>query len=168
MSRPMNIDQVLGDHKQWLNGDVGSKADLREADLREADLREADLRWADLRKADLRWANLRGADLRGADLRKADLRWANLRGADLRGADLRKANLDFAAWPLWRGTFDVIADDRLVCQLAGHIARLNVEHCSDTVRVWVAAIPPEIANDICKRHDVEPVSAALDEDADDE
>jgi hypothetical protein len=163
MSKPINIKKVLGDHKQWLNDGGGSKANLRGAGLREADLRDADLSWADLRKADLRDADLFDAGLRMADLRKADLRGANLSKANLRGADL-----DFAAWPLWCGTFDVIADDRLVCQLAGHIARLNVEHCSDTVRAWVAAIPPEIANDICKRHDVEPVGAALDEEADDE
>ena len=68
---------------------------------------------------DLRDADLRGADLRGADLAVADLRDANLRGADLRGA-----NIDFASWPLWCGSKDVVTDDRQKIQLLAHVAVL--------------------------------------------
>ena len=88
-----NLEKILEEHKKWLNGEGGIRADLRGADLRRADLSRADLRGADLRRADLSRADLRGADLIGADLRRADLRGADLIGADLRRADLRGANL---------------------------------------------------------------------------
>jgi uncharacterized protein YjbI with pentapeptide repeats len=94
---------ILEQHKLWVEGKGGERANLRDADLRYADLSGANLRNADLivadlsgaylRDADLRGADLRGADLRGADLRGAYLRGAYLRGAYLRGADLRDADL---------------------------------------------------------------------------
>ena len=88
-----NLKKILADHKKWLNGDGGIRADLRGADLRGADLSGAYLRGAYLRGADLRRAYLRGADLSGADLRGADLSGADLTRADLTEADLRGANL---------------------------------------------------------------------------
>ena len=119
-------------------------AGLVGADLRDANLRGANLRGADLVDADLRGANLRGADLTGANLVDANLRGANLRGtnlrgadlvdANLRGADLTGANLDFAAWPLHCGSCGVKAGDRLVAQLAFHLARLDASECSGGVR----------------------------------
>ena len=57
----MNKDElksILGQHKLWLDGDGGKRADLQGADLQGADLQHADLQRADLQ----------GADLRGADL----------------------------------------------------------------------------------------------------
>ena len=54
--------KLLEDHRKWLEGATGMRADLRGADLRGANLRGADLRGADLRGADLWGANLRGAD----------------------------------------------------------------------------------------------------------
>ena len=60
------LNQILNEHKLWLNSNSGKRADLRGADLRGADLQGADLRGADLRGADLQRAYLRGADLRGA------------------------------------------------------------------------------------------------------
>ena len=94
----MDLKKILDEHLLWLNGEGGSRADLRGADLRCADLRcanlsNADLFGANLRNADLRCANLRNADLFGANLRGANLSDANLRNADLRGADLRRADL---------------------------------------------------------------------------
>ena len=104
----MDLKKILDEHLLWLNGEGGSRADLRDANLSDADLRCANLRNADLRganlsganlrdanlsDADLRCANLSDADLRCANLRDADLRCANLRNADLRGADLFGANL---------------------------------------------------------------------------
>jgi len=142
------IAKIMELHRRWLTDEPGSiRADLQNADLRWADLRNANLIGADLSNADLRWADLRGADLRGADLigadlsnadlrradlRRADLSNANLIGADLRGADLIGANLiganlDFAAWPLWCGTRDVIVDMKLVRQLLAHIAVLECD-----------------------------------------
>jgi uncharacterized protein YjbI with pentapeptide repeats len=97
------LDQILAEHKKYLAGDGGSRANLREADLRGADLiranliranlREADLRGADLIRANLIRANLREANLRGANLIRADLSDADLSDADLSDADLRGADL---------------------------------------------------------------------------
>ena len=89
----MDLKKILDEHLLWLNGEGGSRADLRGANLFGADLRGANLRDADLRGADLSCANLRGANLFGANLSDANLFGANLSDADLRGADLSCANL---------------------------------------------------------------------------
>lgn len=43
-----NLKKILANHKKWLNGDAGIRADLSRADLREADLRGANLIGANL------------------------------------------------------------------------------------------------------------------------
>ena len=63
MSEKQKITQkklqgILDNHKSWLMGDEGKRADLQGADLQDADLQGAHLQGA----------NLRGADLYGADL----------------------------------------------------------------------------------------------------
>ena len=141
------LNRILEEHKLWLNGEGGAKAnlrytnlsgadlcdtDLRYVDLSYTNLRGADLRGADLRGVDLNYADLRGADLRGADLRYVDLSYTNLRGADLRGVDLRGvdlrgADLDFSVFPLWCGSFDIKVDERLPIQLLYHIAKMNIK-----------------------------------------
>ena len=65
-------------------------------------------------------ANLTGADLRGANLRGANLTGANLTYADLRGADLTDANLDFSCLPLWCGSLLANMDDKQAIQLLYH------------------------------------------------
>ena len=89
----MDLKKILDEHLLWLNGEGGSRADLRGANLFGANLSDADLRGANLSDADLPGADLRGANLSDADLPGADLSCANLRGADLSGADLSGANL---------------------------------------------------------------------------
>ena len=117
----MDLVETLRLHLMWLNDDEGGeRADLREANLEGADLTGAKLRWANLGGADLEGANLGGANLTGANLGGADLTGANLEGANLRGADL-----DYAAWPLWCGSFDAKADRRLAAQLAYHFCRID-------------------------------------------
>ena len=106
----MDIQKILDDHKLWLAGKGGKRADLRGVDLQRADLQGADLR---------------GAKLQGANLQQADLRWANLRQvdlqqADLRGADLQRANLDCSCWPLRGGSIGVKLDDQQRAQLLYH------------------------------------------------
>ena len=64
---------ILADHRAWLAGQKGTRADLRGADLRGADLTGADLTCADLTDADLRSAVLTGAVLTRAVLTDADL-----------------------------------------------------------------------------------------------
>ena len=83
------LQKILDQHKQWLAGNGGETADLRDASLLQADLDSANLTSADLHGADLRYANLRGANLSGADLRNA-----NLSGADLSGAILTDIEYD--------------------------------------------------------------------------
>jgi hypothetical protein len=90
------LNKILNEHKQWLYGTCGKRADLQGADLQGADLRGANLQGADLWGADLQGADLQGADLRGANLQGADLRGANLQGAYLRGANLQRADLQGA------------------------------------------------------------------------
>ena len=82
------LTYILEQHKLWLAGSGGLRADLRYADLSCADLSCADLRYADLSNADLSDADLSNADLRCAYLRNAYLRNADLRNANLRCADL--------------------------------------------------------------------------------
>ena len=79
----MDLKKILDEHLLWLNGEGGSRADLRGANLFGANLSDADLRGANLSDADLRGANLSCANLRGADLSGADLSCANLRGASM-------------------------------------------------------------------------------------
>lgn len=141
------LNKILADHKVWLRGDGGKRANLRGANLScanlwganlsranlwGADLWGADLRCADLSRANLWGANLWGVDLRGANLRDANLRDANLWGADLRGADLRDvylwgANLDFSCLPLWCGSKGVIVDKRIAAQIAAHFCALTCD-----------------------------------------
>lgn len=87
----MDLKKILDEHLLWLNGEGGSRADLRDADLRDAYLRDANLRDADLRDADLHGANLRCANLSNADLRDADLS----------DADLCEASIDQMMWNIY-------------------------------------------------------------------
>ena len=89
----MDLKKILDEHLLWLNGEGGSRADLRGANLFGANLSDADLRCANLSDADLPGADLSCANLRGADLSGADLSCANLRGANLFGANLSDADL---------------------------------------------------------------------------
>ncbi len=66
------LQEILLNHKRWLEGDSGALANLEGANLQDA--------------------NLQGAYLRGANLEGANLQDANLRGANLRGANLQDAN----------------------------------------------------------------------------
>ena len=59
---PQELKEVLDQHKLWLKGKGGRRADLSGADLSGADLCRT---------------NLRGADLSGADLRRAHL-WSTI------------------------------------------------------------------------------------------
>ena len=87
----MDLKQILEDHKLWLEGKGGKRANLNGTDLSMADLRVANLYRANLRRADLRGANLSEANLCRANLFEADLSGADLYEANLSGADLRGA-----------------------------------------------------------------------------
>jgi hypothetical protein len=97
------LDEILKNHKLWLNNEGGACADLSGVDLSNANLsgiglsnanlRFVNLSGADLNGADLYEANLSNTNLRNADLSGVNLYGANSRGVDLRGANLTKANL---------------------------------------------------------------------------
>jgi hypothetical protein len=87
------LNKILEEHKLWLNGKGGTRADLQGANLLGANLEGTDLRGADLEDADLQWANFKNANLKGADLRYAILKSTNLQYADLKGANLQYADL---------------------------------------------------------------------------
>ena len=59
----MDLKEILDEHLLWLNGEGGSRADLRGANLSSADLSRADLSCADLRGANLSDADLSGASI---------------------------------------------------------------------------------------------------------
>ena len=90
------LNKILREHKKWLDGKGGEKADLHGRDLHGVCLSGARLHEADLSGADLSGAELNGADLHGADLKWADLNGVNLHGADLSGAILVDADLSWA------------------------------------------------------------------------
>jgi len=92
------LKEILDQHKLWIDGKGGQRANLRSANLEGADLGGAKLTDADLTGADLTGANLQSASLIRANLRGADLRGADLRGANLRGANLTNAILPDISW----------------------------------------------------------------------
>ena len=91
----MDLKKILDEHLLWLNGEGGSRANLRGADLSFANLRGANLFGADLSFADLRRADLSGANLSGADLS-----FANLSCANLSNANLSCASMDQMIWDI--------------------------------------------------------------------
>ena len=142
--------QILQRHAKWLEsgGIDGESANLCSANLCSADLCGANLCGANLCSANLRGANLCGADLCGANLCSANLCGADLRSANLCGANLCGANLDFSCWPLWCGSKNVKADDRLIAQLIFHVTRLDISCCSGGVREAVEHIRAMAVSDL--------------------
>jgi uncharacterized protein YjbI with pentapeptide repeats len=91
------LKEILEQHKLWLDGKGGSRANLYGADLSFANLKDANLYGADLTganlyRAKLTGANLSGADLSGANLEDAILNIANLRDANLEDVSFINAN----------------------------------------------------------------------------
>ena len=93
------LNQVLEQHRLWLNGKGGKCADLRYANLTDANLYGANLTRANLTGANLSGANLTYVNLGYANLIGTNLEGANLEGAELRGAYLRHAKLSHAILP---------------------------------------------------------------------
>jgi hypothetical protein len=123
------LDNILSEHKTWVGGEGGERANLQGADLHWADLHGANLRWANLHGADLHGADLRWANLQGADLHGANLHGANLHGANLQETNLRWANLDYSCLPLWCGSKGMLVDKKIASQIAAHFCALT---CDDT------------------------------------
>lgn len=113
---PEQLEAVLEDHKLWLAGKGGRKADLRNAILSGLVLRNLNLRGADLRginlsgstivDSDLSGSAISYAKLRGSTIIDSDLRWVDLSGSDLSESDLSGSDLSEATlyWTNLRGT----------------------------------------------------------------
>lgn len=115
---------IFEEHRKWLSGEGGKRADLREHELchkrlRAINLQKADLRGINFNGAYMKFANLRFADLRGAKLNKAYL-WH----ADLRGSDLRGAKLDFSCEQIYGGSKGSIIDLEIASELAARFCSL--------------------------------------------
>ena len=133
------IEDMLNSHAKWLNNEYdGQRANMRHANMQGADIRGVDMQDADMRRANMQGANFGGANMQGANMRCADMQGANMRGADMRGADI-----DYACWPLWCGSFDVIVDARIAAQLAYHFCRLV---CDDPMYIAARNAIVEFAN----------------------
>ena len=65
------LAEILENHKKWLNGEGGERADLSYSDLRGSNLRGSNLSGSNLSYSDLSGSNLRGSNLRGSDLSQA-------------------------------------------------------------------------------------------------
>ena len=96
------LNEILSQHKLWVETRFTSDAKGQRADLQ-------------------------GADLQGANLRETDLRGANLRETDLRGANLRGADFDFSCLPLWCGSLSAHFDDRQLKQIAYHLVKAGLQ-----------------------------------------
>ena len=82
------LAEILDNHKKWINGEGGERADLSGSDLR-----YSNLSGSDLSGSDLRYSNLSGSNLSGSDLSYSDLRGSNLSGSNLSYSDLSGSNL---------------------------------------------------------------------------
>jgi hypothetical protein len=97
------LNLILEQHKFWIDGRGGKRANLEGANLRGANLYGANLYRANLQGANLEGAHLRdayfyhanltGVDLTGANLTYTDMEEAILYGANLTHANLTGANL---------------------------------------------------------------------------
>ena len=87
------LKEILDQHRLWIDGKGGCRANLMGANLEDADLTGANLWGANLTDANLTGANLTDANLTGANLTDANLRGANLTGANLSRANLYLANI---------------------------------------------------------------------------
>ena len=85
---PEELQEILEQHKLWLETRFDDEVKGKRADLSATNLYNANLENANLYNANLRYANLRYANLENANLENANLRYANLRYANLENANL--------------------------------------------------------------------------------
>ena len=82
------LAEILENHKKWLNGEGGERADLSGSDLS--------------------YSNLSGSDLSGSNLSGSDLRYSNLSGSNLSGSDLSVSNLSGSDLSQAKGLLDTV------------------------------------------------------------
>ena len=91
------LNKILKEHKLWLKGEGGKRADLENTNLKDIYLKNTNLEDANLSYANLEDANLRCANLKNSDLRYANLSYANLKGSYLEGV---KTNINTIGYNL--------------------------------------------------------------------
>ena len=96
------IAAVLAEHKAWLEGNGGKRANLDGANLAGANLAGANLARAYLARANLARANLDGANLDGANLDGAYLVGAKINDKTAIGILRRATRSDGYEFFLWR------------------------------------------------------------------
>ena len=96
------LNKILKEHKLWLKGEGGKRADLENTNLKDVYLKNANLQYANLKDANLEMFNLRGSNLRYANLKNADLQHANLSYTNLKGSYLEgvKTNMSTIGYNL--------------------------------------------------------------------
>lgn len=92
----MELREILEQHRLWLDGEGGKRADLRGADLTHVDLSNVDLTYADLSYTDLSYANLSHANMRYARMCYANLSFSDMAYVSLHHANMYGVNLDGA------------------------------------------------------------------------
>jgi len=103
------LKNILKEHKKWLEGRGGKRANFAMAELYGINFKEANLRGAAFFRANLSAADLSGANLQEANLRGANLKAANLKRANLQGANFRESKLwwtNFERADLTRAKFE--------------------------------------------------------------
>ncbi len=90
------LEEMLYNHKLWLNCRGGKKINLSYTDLSNINLSDTDLRYVDLSNVDLSGADLRYVDLSNSNLSNVDLSGTNLSNANLICTNLSNADLSFA------------------------------------------------------------------------
>jgi uncharacterized protein YjbI with pentapeptide repeats len=145
------VNDVVRKHGLWLEEKEGGKrAIFVEKSLKRLDFRGANLASAHFYKSDLTGANFCASELSWAtfylsnfqhvnfsysdlsftvfeetDLFGVNLKCANLHKAYLKGINLNEAILDYSDLPLWRGSLNVIVDEKIAAQIAYHFCSLN-------------------------------------------
>ena len=102
------LAEILENHKKWLNGEGGERADLSYSDLSGSNLSGSDLSGSDLSGSNLRYSNLSGSNLSGSNLSGSDLSGSDLSGSNLRGSDLSGSNLRYSNLSQAKGLLDTV------------------------------------------------------------
>jgi uncharacterized protein YjbI with pentapeptide repeats len=121
------LEQILADHKLWIEGKGGIRAYLTDAVLR-----RAELSFADLTRADLTEAILIGADLTDAVLARADLTDAYLDGCIGNGREIKSMQL--GGWPI------TYTADRLQIGCQSHAINKWRKWNTEAGRKWLDAM----------------------------
>jgi len=152
------LKEILEEHRKWVRGDGGSRADLSGVDLSGADLSGVDLSGVDLSDADLYGANLSRADLSGADLSGVDLSSADLSGANLQKRNYSVINILRSFWLLTPDakhlTLELMAHDAESCGIeamdkwaqGGDCPFINSErdyYFQEDRQLWLSASPAD-------------------------